>query len=124
MKKIIILLTFLFGFVLLVLPYPIQKPETVPIEFGINDYFVSIAALIPLVTGITQFLKLKFSLKGVVPQLLSWLVSVVLCFIGWLFGLGLFETIDNWLLVLLYGGATGLGANGFYDILATLKAKF
>lgn len=83
---------------------------------NITDYFVSLVALVPLVILITDFLKrwLKIE-KTWIKQVLSWVISLVLCLIGMWFNLGIFADFSL-IVTLAYGIATGLVANGVFDI--------
>lgn len=82
----------------------------------IGSYFVSLVALVPLVVVIAEYLKTTFKVeKSWVKQVLAWGVSVGLCLIGDLLNLGMFKDF-NVVTTLAYGVATGLVANGVFDI--------
>ena len=85
------------------------------VETGFSNYFVSLAALVPLVVLVTAFINTKLNLKGFLKQFTAWVVSILLCFIGWYFNLGMFAGL-LWWVVIIYGFAVGLAANGFFDI--------
>jgi len=88
---------------------------TTIVENGFSNYFLSIGALVPLVVILASFVNSKLKLSGFLKQLVSWIISILLCFVGWYFKLGVFEGLI-WYVVLIYGFAVGLAANGFFDI--------
>jgi biotin transporter BioY len=82
----------------------------------IGNYFVSLLALVPLVVLISEFLKKTFKVeKSWLKQVLSWVVAVVLCLVGDWLNLGMFKDFSL-ITTLAYGVATGLVANGVFDI--------
>lgn len=84
---------------------------------AISEHFGSLAAIVLLVPLLTQLPKKWFNIKSPAwIQVTSWLISIAVCFFGWIFGLGLFATIDVWWQVLVYGIAVGLASNGIFDI--------
>ena len=109
MKKLVLLVLAMFAIVISAMA---QSPEMV----AVNEYFGSIATLVALVPLITQFPKKWFNLQGIWIQVVSWLISVALAFIGWGFGLGMFVEITLWWHVLAVGVGVGLAANGVFDI--------
>lgn len=109
MKKLVLLVLAMFAIVISAMA---QSPEMV----AVNEYFGSIATLVALVPLITQFPKKWFNLQGIWIQVVSWLISVALAFIGWGFGLGMFVEITVWWHVLAVGVGVGLAANGVFDI--------
>ena len=115
MKKIAILFGCLAALLLTPLFALAQDGNTVD-PSGLTAYFVSLAALVPLVTLVTGYLKKLIKIEGLVAQIVSWLVSIGLCFGAWLLKIGLFADITTWWLVLIYGFAVGLAANGFFKI--------
>lgn len=113
MKK---LLLFLF----LILPIGLFAQEigdvvNQVVDTGFSNYFISLAALVPLVVLISAFINKKLNLSGFLKQLIAWVISILLCFVGWYFNLGMFAGLVWWV-VLVYGFAVGLAANGFFDI--------
>ena len=64
---------------------------------------------------VSAFINKKLALSGFLKQLVAWIISIALCFIGWFFNFGIFVGIEWWI-VLIYGFAVGLAANGFFDI--------
>lgn len=85
-------------------------------EINIVDYFKNLAALVPLVVLITDFLIrwLKVE-KGWIKQALSWGISLLLCGVGVWFDIGMFAGLPFWHLI-VYGFAAGLVSNGIFDI--------
>ena len=69
----------------------------------------------PLVVLIAAFVNSKLNLSGFLKQLVAWVISIILCFVGWYFNLGVFTGLVWWVVV-IYGFAVGLAANGFFDI--------
>lgn len=119
MKKLLLFLCSVLAFV--VVPVVLFAQETVNsvvttvVETGFSNYFISLAALVPLVVLIAAFINTKLNLSGFFKQFVAWLISILLCFVGWYFNLGMFAGIAWWV-VLIYGFAVGLAANGFFDI--------
>ena len=85
----------------------VTQPETA-MGFGT---FAAMVAIIPFVTEI--FKKIP-NLPGLVIQILSWVIGVVLSLIGWKFNIGFLAGL-TWYIALLYGIAAGLVANGVFD---------
>jgi hypothetical protein len=82
----------------------------------IGSYFGSLVALVPLVVLATEFLKNTLKIeKTWVKQVLAWAVSVALCLVGDWLNLGMFKDF-NLVTTVAYGVATGLVANGVFDI--------
>ena len=82
----------------------------------LSQYFVSLAAIVPLAVLVTEFLKVKLKIETTwVKQVTAWVVSVVLCLLGMWLNLGILAhvTITQ---AIVYGIATGLVANGIFDI--------
>ena len=119
MKKLLLFLCAVLAFV--VTPVVLFAQETVNsvvttvVETGFSNYFISLAALVPLVVLIAAFINKKLNLSGFLKQLVAWVISILLCFVGWYFNLGMFAGLVWWV-VLIYGFAVGLAANGFFDI--------
>lgn len=81
-----------------------------------EQYFFSLAALVPLIILVTDFivrwLKVEFAS---VKQMISWGVSIVLClFAAWI-DIGIFSGISIWE-TLIYGLGAGLVSNGIFDM--------
>ena len=119
MKKLLLFLCAAVAF--FVVPVTVFAQETVNsvvttvVETGFSNYFISLAALVPLVVLIAAFINKKLNLSGFLKQLVAWAISILLCFVGWYFNLGMFAGLVWWV-VLIYGFAVGLAANGFFDI--------
>ena len=82
----------------------------------LNDFFVSLAALVPLILSISDFLIRLFKFeKGIPRQITSWVVSLAICGTGAALEVGFLTgaTIPQ---VVLYGLAAGLLTNGIFDI--------
>lgn len=111
MKKAILFLAIILAGI-----YTYAQGAVEAISLPFENYFISISAIVVLVVPITEWLKKLLKATGFGAQVISWLVSIALCFVGWAFKLGMFETINTWWVVLLYGLGTGLAANGVFDI--------
>lgn len=85
------------------------------VGFDPSVYFVSLASLVGAVTAITQWLKKYVKTQGIQTKLLSWFVSVALCFVGWIFHLGILAGVE-WYWILMYGLSAGLVANSIADL--------
>jgi len=83
---------------------------------NMGNYFASLAGLVPLVAIVTGLIKKVISVQGFLAQLLSWAVSIMLCYLGWLVKIGIFADIAVWYVPLIYGVAIGFTANGFFNI--------
>lgn len=85
-------------------------------ETNIQDYFVSLAAMVPLVTLLAAWInKLTNPTAGWVKQAISWVVAIVAGLFAWYAKLGIFADLSIYEAI-LYGLASGLAANGFFDI--------
>lgn len=81
-----------------------------------EQYFFSLAALIPLIVMITDFIIrwLKVEIASV-KQMISWIVSVLLClFAAWI-DVGIFSGISIWETI-IYAVGAGLVSNGIFDM--------
>jgi len=95
----------------------------------LSSYFGSLAALAGLVVVITGWVNTNgLNLSGWKAQVLSWVISIALAFVGSIKGVGLFaETTVLW--TVLNGIGVGLVANGIFSIdlvkslLEFIKAK-
>ena len=119
MKKLLLFLCAALAFVttpvVLFAQETVNSVVTTVVETGFSNYFISLAALVPLVVLIAAFINKKLNLSGFLKQLVAWVISILLCFVGWYFNLGMFAGLVWWV-VLIYGFAVGLAANGFFDI--------
>jgi hypothetical protein len=83
---------------------------------SILSIFGSLAAIIAVVPVITEALKKAFKADfGAWPQIISWLVSIALCMLGYFLNLGMFEGVQ-WYYALAAGFGCGLASNGVFDI--------
>lgn len=122
MKKLFFIFCAIAAFILTPLALLAQVDSTdigsvvsTIVSTGFSNYFLSLAALVPLVVLIAAFVNTRLKLSGFLKQFVAWLISILLCFVGWYFKLGMFDGIVWWI-VLIYGFAVGLAANGFFDI--------
>lgn len=77
----------------------------------VSLYFLSIAALAPLIVLVTGLINTQLKLKGTPVQVVSWLVGPALAFVAMFFGLGMFAGLGPiWTGV--YGVGAALIANG------------
>lgn len=86
---------------------------------NINDYFGSLGLMASLVAIITGYLNTHVSFlknaNGTVKQIVSWVISILVVFIGQLKSVGMVaETSTLW--TAITGVAVGLVANGIFDI--------
>ncbi len=82
----------------------------------LSQYFVSLAALVPLVVLITDFINKWINVeKGWIKQVVSWVISIVLCLAAMFLNWGMFAELKIGVTI-SYGVATGLVANGIFDI--------
>lgn len=83
----------------------------------ITTMFGTLAAIVAVVPIITQFIKklINKDLANWANQLISWAVSIIICYVGWFFDLGILADV-NWWQTLIIGIGTGLAANGVFDI--------
>lgn len=80
-----------------------------------ENIFLTFPALTAAVVFIIEAIK-KFapSMSGLVTQIVSWLIGIVICFFGWFFGLGFLDGLP-WFIVLAYGIGISLASNGIAD---------
>jgi hypothetical protein len=95
---------------------PVPGNGSIVIESGLSSYFVSLAAIVSLVVLVASWINGKLKTVGTMKQIVAWLVSVTLCFAGWFLGAGFLDGISVYM-VLVYGLAAGLAANGIFDII-------
>jgi hypothetical protein len=119
MKNLIILFLCLLLFPPVVMVAQDPDPPAVGVVVDetpspdISGYFASLAYLVPAVLLITQIV-LKY-IKTKYDQVVSWIVSLLMCSVGWLLQLGIFCG-TQWWWIFIYGLAAGLVANGVFDI--------
>lgn len=116
MKKAILFLTLIIGFIMFPVIAFAQGTDPGVDLTDLNQYFISLAALVPLVIIVVSWIKKLIKMEGIVAQIVSWLISIGLCFAGWFLKIGLFADIATWWYILIYGFAVGLAANGFFKI--------
>ena len=83
---------------------------------NIQNYFANLVGMAALSTLVVGVVKKLVSATGFIAQLISWAVSIALCYAGWFLKLGLFETITLAYVPLIYGVAVGLVSNGIFNI--------
>lgn len=112
MRTLILIFTLLFAFCLPVFAVGSPPDPVGIVNVAIDVSTVSgIAALVLLVTG---WLKTHlFKVGGKWARWLSWLVSMIICTILWIFNIGLFEPL-TWTVALIYGIGIALVANGVF----------
>ncbi len=103
-------LAFLF-----MMPVMIFAQDGNAITGDIQSYFVSIAALASLVVIVSSWLNNLLNLSGFYKQLSSWVIAIILSFVGWALQIGMFVGLQ-WYIVILYGFGVGLVANGIFDV--------
>lgn len=84
------------------------------------EYFASLAGLAALTLTATQWFKkglkaLKIVLQGTVAGLLSWVVALLLCAVGFFFNIGILAGVQ-WYFIIVYGLAVGLISNGLFSL--------
>lgn len=108
MKKLLFLLMLLLPVFLFA---QTGDESTVPVIGNMGSF----AAVVSLVLLITGWLKTMLKWQGNYAKYLSWVVAIVLSFLGMLLNIGIFEPLVWWQTV-LYGFAIGLAANGAFKI--------
>lgn len=89
--------------------------STVPVPIDYSDWFISFAVLVGIIPFITEaFKKLVGVTPGIVIQIFSWLIGLILTGVGWYFGLGFLHGIE-WYYALMYGIGAALASNGIFD---------
>lgn len=85
------------------------------IQTGFGSFFISLAALVALVVFVASWINTKIKANGAWKQIISWMVALALAAIGWLLHLGFLDSLP-WYQALIYGFASGLAANGIFDV--------
>jgi len=93
------------------------------------QYFGTLTGLVALIVLIInwiikfiELLKKSPIEKKWVKQVISWVISIAVAIVGFVFSLGLFEPFhllpewQGWLYTIIYGFFIGLCANGFFNI--------
>lgn len=90
-----------------------QGGEIEPTFMGTFATLAGFALAIPLVT---QFIKNLFKIEGgFLAQVLSWVISVFIAGVGFLFEWGIFAEIE-WYIAAIYAVSGALVANGIFDL--------
>lgn len=128
MKKLFSLIMLVFALCMFTVPLIAQGTD--PVEPpAIESYFFDLGTLSTLVVilSLAFFAMVKIPVLWV-KQLITWLISVGLAFVGYYWNIGIFEGVNVvWTIILGFAG--GLLANGIYDatfvqmILEFLKIK-
>lgn len=110
MKKFLMLL-------ILAITFPIAAfCQSVEIDTSnITGYFTDFGPVVALVIFIVEFFKNKLKVKGGLLVLFSWLVSIILAFVGYFLRLGMFAELTI-LATSFYGVGIGFAANLGADI--------
>lgn len=74
----------------------------------------TLTALAASVAAVTEFLKSQLKTKGIISQLLSWIVAIALSGLGWWLQIGMYVGVE-WFWIFIYGLAGGLISNGIFD---------
>ena len=82
---------------------------------NLTIYFVSLSALVPLITVITDYFNKILKSFGIWKQITSWIVAILLSVLGYFLKIGIFENL-TWYYAILHGILAGFASNGFYDI--------
>ena len=118
MKKLFLLFLLLLAIPLAIFaqvdPTPVTPGQ--PFTFDFNSWVATLssvaAAAVFLGAFIIQIFKVTANLW---KQIIVWLVSILLTVLGNLFNVG-FSAEFPWLTTIIYGLASGLVANGIFDI--------
>ena len=111
MKKLILFLGICLMF--FTLPVLAAVETAADAGIGIEKYFITLAVMAGIVPVMTQFILSYVHTKF--DQVASWVVALLLSTVGWIFQLGIFESMQ-WYWILIYGMSAGLAANGIFDI--------
>ena len=105
---------FMFLFVLMLLPIVLfaQGTELPPLNTWFATFIGLSTAVVALAALLNTWLKVN---KGWVKQVVAWLVAIILMIAGNLLNLGFMAEL-TWGHTLIYGIASGLVANGIFDI--------
>ena len=115
MKKLKVFLSFvIFGIILFPITLLAQGSGTVTPD--VTSYFASLVGVAALSTLVVGFIKKILNVTGIVAQIISWVIAIGLCFLGWALKFGLFANIVLWYVPIIYGVAVGLVSNGIFSI--------
>ena len=93
---------------------PVIAQDVVTPTNGVVMGFETFAALVAIIPFLTELLKKIPGVSGIVIQIVSWALGVLLALVGWKFNLGFLSGIP-WYIATLYGIGAGLVANGIFD---------
>jgi len=112
MKKIMFLIVALMA--LVCVPIMAQGFE-IPAGLGFETFSALVALTAFVIPFIVEIFKWAIpNMASLVKQIISWLIGVLIAFLGWKFNQGILSEI-SWWLALLYGLGAGLVANGVFD---------
>jgi len=112
---------------MLVILFPVMlmaQTVTGSTSFDFNAIFLTVAAFAAVLPLVVEFLKDKLNMQGLVAQIFSWVLGLILAMVGWWLQMGMFIDI-LWWQALLIGLGGSLVANGVFDtgiITAILQA--
>lgn len=113
--------------IMLVILFPVMlmaQTVTGSTSFDFNAIFLTVAAFAAVLPLVVEFLKDKLNMQGLVAQIFSWVLGLILAMVGWWLQMGMFIDI-LWWQALLIGLGGSLVANGVFDtgiITAILQA--
>ena len=80
----------------------------------IPDLFIGSVQVMLLTLGLTQAIKIWFSLEGKLANMLACLMGLMLAIVAQLVTDGIPENVNTWIIVIVLGLVYGLAASGFY----------
>lgn len=92
----------------------ITVPATDTDPIGLGEAVSTVGGAILLIMSVTGWLKQTLNWQGKVVTYLSWIVSLVVCLIGWFLKIGIFD-FAHWWFVPIYTLLLGLAANKIFD---------
>jgi|GEM_PF-5056309 len=116
MKKLFLLISLI-----LVTTFLYAQGDATEPALTADEYFKSFATLVAGTLAITKLVTSIVSLKGFFAQIVSWVVAVCLCFVGYLLQAGVMIEATSPYHALIYGLIIGWGANGGYKFILYLK---
>ncbi len=102
---------------MLLLALPMMAAEVTEPEIDYSSYFVSLSALVVAVPFVVEAIKKlipPLGAGGLVSQITSWVVGILIVMFGWWMELGFLAGID-WYIALAYGIGVSLASNGIFD---------
>lgn len=107
---------FLFLLILAIILPVAAFCQSVEIDTSnLSGYFASIGSMVVLVLFVIELFKVKLKVKGGLLVFFSWLVSIILAFVGYFLKLGMFAELTI-LATAMYGIGIGFAANLGADI--------